>query len=98
VPAKLRGSPWRQSVRDDRLVCKPNSSVTATVTGYVPGAAVTLPSTVLVLVPGRDPSAEVVPTASERPAGRPIAVAVSAEPFESGSPAEIVTVGDSALP
>ena len=49
----------------------PVSSVTVTVTGKTPGEAVTAPVTVHVRVPGWVESADVVPTASDSPAGSP---------------------------
>ena len=62
------------------MIASPSPSVTLTLPAYVPGAAVTVPASVHVRA-----CSAVAPTASDRPAGRPVAVAVRAEPAESAS-------------
>ena len=60
-------------------------------TGYDPGATVAMPSTAHVRAPGSVTAAEVETTASDMPAGSPVATAVRAEPADATSVAETVT-------
>ena len=52
-----------------------------------------VPASVQLLVPGSVDPLEVETTDRDRPAGRPVAVALSAEPGESSSVAETTTAG-----
>ena len=69
--------------------------MTVTETGYDPGATVAIPSTAHVRAPGSVPAPEVEVTDSDKPAGRPVATAVRAEPADATSVAETVTCEES---
>ena len=74
------------------VIASPSPSVTLTLPAYVPGAAVTVPASVHVRV-----CSPVSPTASDSPAGSPVAVAVSAEPAESASVASTTVPATASL-
>ena len=87
-----RASSFATTIVNEVETVVPVSSVTLTVTGYVPGPAVTVPVTFQIWLPGSVelPLDETSP--SVRPAGSPTALVVRLAASVSGSVADTVTI------